>query len=141
MLCRNKDNNLTYFTFSIFFAKYKMEEVGIRHVPSYYDKSHISSLTSTRIVLFDRFHVKQVSGPPTTSRVNERNIVFPRNEEGKVDVERGVYDTNNQPKRASFKYEQEGRFCFGVAKVENQDGAISGKRCTVFNYTEKKISR
>ena len=59
--------------------------------------------------------------------------------EGKVDVERGVYDTNNQPKRASFKYEQEGRFCLGVAKVESQDGTIIGKRCPVFDYTEKKI--
>ena len=54
-------------------------------------------------------------------------------------MERGVYDTNNQPKRASFKYEQEGRFCLGVAKVESQDGTIIGKRCLVFDYTEKKI--
>ena len=54
-------------------------------------------------------------------------------------MERGVYDTNNQPKRASFKYEQEGQFCLGVAKVEGQDRKIIGKRCTVFDYTEKKI--
>ena len=50
-----------------------------------------------------------------------------------------VYDTNNQPNRASFKYEQEGRFFLGVAKVEIQDGTIIGKRCPVFDYTEKKI--
>ena len=54
-------------------------------------------------------------------------------------MERGVYDTNNQPKRASFKYEQEGRFYIVVAKVESQDGTIIGKCCTVFYYTEKKI--
>ena len=54
-------------------------------------------------------------------------------------MERGVYDTNNQPKKSTFKYEQEGRFCLGVAKVESQDGTIVGKRCPVFNYTEKKI--
>ena len=53
-------------------------------------------------------------------------------------MERGVYDTNNQPKRASFKYEQEGRFFLGLAKVESQDGTIIGKCCTVFDYTEKK---
>ena len=52
---------------------------------------------------------------------------------------KGVYNTNNQPKRATFKYEQEGRICLGVAKVEGQDGTIIGKRCTVFDYTEKKI--
>ena len=57
-----------------------------------------------------------------------------------MDVERGVYDTNNQPKRASFKYEREGQFCLGVAKIEIKDGKITGKRCPVYNYTEKKIS-
>ena len=56
-----------------------------------------------------------------------------------MDVERGVYDTKNKPKRASFKYEQEGRFCLGVDKVESQDGTIIGKRCPLFDYTEKKI--
>ena len=59
--------------------------------------------------------------------------MLPRNEEGGVDVERGVYNTNNQPKRATFKYEQEGRFCLGVAKVEGQDRTIIGKRCPVFD--------
>ena len=54
-------------------------------------------------------------------------------------MERGVYNTNNQPKRSTFKYEQEGRFCLGVVKVEGQEGTIIGKRCPVFDYTEKKI--
>ena len=89
----------------------------IRHVPSCYDKYQIPSLTSTQLVFFDEVHVKQVCGPPTTSRVNEHNIVFPINKEGDVDVERGIYDTNNQPKRATFKYEQEGQLCLGVVKV------------------------
>ena len=131
--------NLTYFTFSTLFAKYKREEVETRHVPSCYDKTQIPSLTPTQLVLFDKVHVKQVCGPPTRSHSNECNIVFPRNEEGEVDAERGVYNTNNQPKRATFKYEQEGRFCLCVAKVEGQDGKIIGKRCPVFDYTEKKI--
>ena len=56
-----------------------------------------------------------------------------------MDVERGVYNTNNQLKRATFKYDQEGRLCLGVAKVEGQDGKIFGKHCPVFDYTEKKI--
>ena len=43
--------------------------------------------------------------------------IFPRYEEGKVDVERDVYDTNNQPNRATFKYGQEGQFCIGVSRV------------------------
>ena len=64
--------------------------------------------------------------------------MFPRNEDGEVDVERGVYNINNQPKRATFKYEQEGQFCLCVAKVEDQDGKIIGKRCLMFDYTKKK---
>ena len=54
-------------------------------------------------------------------------------------MERGVHDTNNQSKRAIFKYEQEGRLCLGVAKVESKDRTIIGERCPVFNYTEKEI--
>ena len=77
----------------------------IRHVPYYYEKNQLPSLASTQLVFFDEVHVKQVSRPPTTSRVNDYNVLFPRNEEGKVDVERGVYETNNQPKKANFRYE------------------------------------
>ena len=55
-------------------------------------------------------------------------------------MKRGVYEKNNQPKKSTFKYEQEGRFCLGVAKVESkEDGKITGKRCPVFDYTGKKI--
>ena len=78
-------------------------------------------MTSTQLVLFDDVNVKQVCGPPTTSPVNECTILSPRNEEGKVDVKRGVYQTNNQPKKETFKNEQEGRFCLGVAKVESKN--------------------
>ena len=56
-----------------------------------------------------------------------------------MDVKIGIYYTNNQPMRATFKYEQEGQFCLGVAKVESKDKTITGKRCPVLNYTEKKI--
>ena len=56
-----------------------------------------------------------------------------------MEVKRGVYETNNQLKKATFKYEQEGRFCLGVDKVEGQYREIIGKRCPVFDYKEKKI--
>ena len=108
ILDRYKDKNSTYFTFSILFAKYRREETEIRHLPSYYDKNQLPSLTSTQLVFFDDVNVKKFSGPPTTSRLNDYNVMFPRNEEGEVDLVRGVYNTNNQPKRATFKYEQEG---------------------------------
>ena len=74
-----------------------------------------------------------------TSKVNEHNIWFPRDEEGNVDVKNGKYDTNNQPKKSTFKYEQEGRFCLGVANTEGKSGTITGKICPVFDYTGKNI--
>ena len=67
-------------------------------------------MTPIQPVLFDKVHVKQFSGPPTTIRVNDYNVFVPRYAEGEVDLERGVYDMNNQPKKATFKYKQEGRF-------------------------------
>ena len=71
----------------------------IRHVPTCYEKKHILPFKSTQLVLFDEVHAKQVSGLPKKSRVNDYNVLFPRNEEGKVDVRRGVYETKNQPKK------------------------------------------
>ena len=54
-------------------------------------------------------------------------------------MKRGFYETNNQPKKVTFKYEQEGPFCLGVAKVESKDRTITGKLCPVFDYTGKNI--
>ena len=75
-----------------------------------------------------------------TSKVNEHNIRFPIDEEGNIDVKNGEYDTNDQPKNSTFKYEQEGRFCLGVSNIESKDGTITGKQCPVFDYPCKKIA-
>ena len=74
-------------------------------------------MTSKQLVLFDQVHIQQVSGPPITSKFNKQNIRFPRYEEGKIDVKTGKSGTNNQPKKSTFKYEQEERFFLGVAKI------------------------
>ena len=113
----------------------------IRHVPSCYNKNKLPSLISTQLVFLDKFHIKHVRRSPTTSQLNEYKFLFPSDEEGKVDVERGVNDTNNQLKRETIKYEQKGRLCIGVAKVESKyDGTITGHCCMVFDCTGKKMS-
>ena len=97
-------------------------------------------MTSNKLLLFDEVHVKQVIGPLTTSQVNYYNVLFPIYEEGKVDLGRGVYETNNEPNKSTFKYDQRGQFFLVVAKVESkEDRKIIGKCCPVFNYTVKKI--
>ena len=130
---------MDHFTLSILFVIYKREEAEIRHEPSWYDKEKLPYLTSTQLVFFDDVHTQQVSVPPVTSKVNKHNIRSPRDEEGNIDVKNGKYDTNNQPKKATFKYEQEGRFCLGVSMIESKNGTITGKLCPVFNYSGKKI--
>ena len=72
-------------------------------------------------------------------KLNNHNIHFPRDEEGNIDVKTGKYDTNNQPKKATFKYEQDGRFCLGVANIERKYGTITGKGCPVFDYSGENI--
>ena len=81
-----------------------MEEVKTMHVPSWYDKEQPPSLKSTQLVFFDEVHIQQVIRPPTSSKFNEHNIRFPRYEDRNINVKRGTYDTNNQPKNATFKY-------------------------------------
>ena len=116
-----------------------MGEVEIRHEPSWYNKEQLPSMTSTQIVFFGEFHISQVSGPPVTRKVDKQNIRFPRDEEGDIDVKNVKYETNNQPKNSTFKYEQEGRFCLGVAKIESKNGTMIGKQCLVFYYSGGKI--
>ena len=79
----------------------------------------------------DEVHIQTVSGPSVTSKLNKHNIQFTRDEEGNIYVKTSKYDTDNQPKKATFKYEQEGRFCLGVANIEIKNGTITGKQCPV----------
>ena len=72
--------------------------------------------------------------------MNDYNVLFPINEEGKVDVGIGIYETKNQPKKSTFKYEKEGQLCLRVAKVEGKEyGTITGNCYPVFDYTGEKF--
>ena len=107
----------------------------ISHDPSWYDKEQLPYLTSTQIIFFNEVHIQQVSVTPVTSKVNEHKIRFPRYEEVNIYVKNGKYDTDNQPKKDTFKYEQEGSLFFGVAKIESKNSTIIGKQCPVFNHS------
>ena len=87
------------------FDNYKREEEGISHVPYCFFKTQLSSLTSTQLIFFDEFYIKQVRGLLTTIPLNDYNVLLPREWQGKVDVERGFYDTKYQSKSTTFTYE------------------------------------
>ena len=80
----NKDNNSTHFTFSIFFVNCKMEEVEKSHVLYWYNKEQLPSLASTQLILFDVFHIQQVSGPPTPSKFNKKTYGYQEMNKGKL---------------------------------------------------------
>ena len=97
-------------------------------------------MTSNQLVFFDKVHANQVSGVPKIIWFNDYNVLLTRDEEEKVDVERGVYEKINELKKSTFKYEKEGQLFIGVAKVEIKEyGTTKRKRCTVFDYTGNKI--
>ena len=73
------------------------------------------------------------------SKVNEHNIRFQKDEEGNIDVKNGKYDRNNQPKKATFNYKQNGRFCLCVSNIKSKNGTITVKRCPLFDYSGEKI--
>ena len=111
----------------------------ISHVPSWYNEEQLPSLISTQLVFFDEVNIQQFSGPPTKSKLNDHNIRFTRYEEGNIDVKSGKYETNNQPKKATFKYKQGGRLRLNVARIESKEETITGKQCPVFGYTGENI--
>ena len=46
---------------------------------------------------------------------------------------------NDKPENAIFKYEQEGRFCLGVANIKSTNGMIIRKQCPFFDSSVVKI--
>ena len=67
-------------------------------------------------------------------------MVFPRDENGRLDVENGTYSDETKF-RLKVKYDKEARFCFGCAVVTKKDSddeqQTMGVRCNPFDYSEK----
>ena len=56
-------------------------------------------------------------------------------------MERGVYDTNNQPNRATTNYETEGQCFLGVADVNSKNYKTkTGERFPMLIIQERKLS-
>ena len=82
----------THLTFFIVFGLHKSDELEVGHVLSYYNKNQLPSLASTQLIFFYEIHIQQISGSSTTSWLNEYTISFPRDKDGKLDEENGIYD-------------------------------------------------
>ena len=112
-------------------------ELNLTHddiLPSYFDPDQLKKITSEQVVWFDECHFDQDGGPPS---LNDMQIRFPRDGNGVYSIGSNSY--NKKQSRPSYKYPEQARFCFGVAKVKLLDGSIIGRRCRLFDYTGKKM--
>jgi hypothetical protein len=116
-------------------------------VPSWLDVNKLKQMEKVfdiaQVVHFDEVHKKQVIGLSTFSG---EQIRFERDADGNLlhpsDFEKEVV-LNEELMRTDVKFEKEGRFTFGVAKVKilNPDGSVTveGRRCHVYDYSSKNM--
>jgi hypothetical protein len=103
-----------------------------------FDPSNLDALTTSMIAWWDETHKKCTIGGLGHSSANRHYAVFPRDENGKLDLENGAYD-ETKVDTLQVKYEKEVRMCLGVAVVENEDGIKEGVNAKPFNYSGKNI--
>lgn len=114
----------------------KFRDVETGKIPAYYDSSKMPKLEEDQVGWFDECHKKCLIGKQLAAG-KDTFFVFPRDENGKIDVANGTY--SEEPKfKMKVKYDQEARFCFGAAVV-TQEGSNEqvGVRCKPFDYSGK----
>ena len=51
-------------------------------------------------------------------------VRLPRNENGKIDIENGMYDDADDVYILKVKFDKEVRLCLGCAMIENEEGKL-----------------
>ena len=105
-----------------------------------FDQHLLGKLDLNQIVWWDETHRKCLIGT-VQNPSKDYDILFPRNNEGKFDVEGGEY-TKERKSRLNVKYEKECRLGLGVGMIAplSEDGTplpSTGKRCHPYDYTSK----
>ena len=99
------------------------------------NKSDLPKIDKTQIGWWEECHIEQQGG-----KVGNRMVQysFKRDENGNLS-EQGEY-SENLLTRTQFKYPEQGRFCFGVAKVKKLDAEEEeGVRLGLIDYTGKTM--
>ena len=105
-----------------------------------FDPNVTGHLDLHQVVWWDETHRKCLIGGLSSSK--DYHIEFPRDEEGKVDIN-GKY-SEKKLSRLNVKYEKECRMGLGCAMVAplDRDGCVEqsvGRRCNLFDYTSKVL--
>ena len=113
----------------------KLDLPEVNLLLSWYDPDQISTIRREQMIWFDEIHVKQDSGP--TGAQKKYQIWFPHNENGNFSINACNY--KSEATISTYKYEEEGYFCLGVAKVVLLDDTVKGRCCKTYSYRGKKI--
>ena len=105
-----------------------------------FQRSTAGPLEISQIVWWDETHRKCLIGGISSSR--DFILKFKRNVEGKLDLEKSEYSTD-ECRKLDYKFEQEGRFGLGCALVEVKphDGSWLERRekCPMFDYSARTL--
>ena len=121
------------------FGTLKKREPTHGPVEKRFDGAIQGKLALDQIVWWDETHRKCLIGGQNPSKSIQ--IIFPRNEDGKIDIQNGQYSKERKT-ILNVKYEKECRLGLGVAKVTplDSDGntlPAEGRRCHPYDYSSK----
>ena len=107
-------------------------------LPPCFDSSQIYYLALHQVVWWDEVHRKCLIGDSRDGATE--SVIFPQNEDGVYDAT-GTYsdEQKNSGYVVQVKYENEGRWCAGVAMRLTANGVEEGVRADAFDYTGKRI--
>jgi len=104
--------------------------------PPEFDISNLTPINVHQIVHWDETHVTQCIGA-TPMGCQRRQLLFRRDDDGRIDLENGAYQEACRQRQLKMKYLKESRFSLGCAAVKLPCGAVIGRRCEPYIYTNK----
>ena len=107
----------THYNLSILFGLHKRGEVEIRHIPSCYEQINFLLWHKPSLYFYET-HIQLISDPTKTIRLNEYNVLFPRDKYGKVDVKNGICDMNNQQKKQHLSMRGKEAYVFAYQRLK-----------------------
>ena len=108
-------------------------------LPRCFEPTLLSSIDRSQIVFWDETHIAQEGGMPSRTGVSIR---FPRDGNGQLTIdinEDNPVTYNDEPKKQTYKYSQEARFCLGVGIISTGEGCIKGIKAKSFSYTGQTL--
>jgi predicted flap endonuclease-1-like 5' DNA nuclease len=118
-------------------------------VPDWFNVEKLEIFELDAVASYDEAHSKctpgsDSNGDVAVTRDKKYILLFPRDENGRLDLENGSYNDNKKIKLTQCKYTEEVRMMHGVAMVtpigdNGEHLPMEGRRCKPFDYTGKTL--